>query len=168
MNRQFSPLDEIRKHPGMTGGLVAILAGVGIAALLLNQRTGPTRYERFRERLNPRGWFDSDDLRHRFDDLSDSVRHGFSDARERADDLTDEARHRSTRWFSDARHKSRKAMKKHGKTARRYAHDVGDYARDHAREGGAILALATIAAAIGAAALETRRPNSRIRKLGRF
>lgn len=168
MNRQFSPLDEIRKHPGLAGGVVAILAGVGIAALLLNQRTGPTRYERLRERFNPRGWIDADGLRHRFSDLSDSVRHGFSDARERADDLADETRHRSTRWFRDARHDTRKALKKHSKTARRYAHDVGDYAREHAREGGAILALATIAAAVGAAALETRRPNSRIRKLGRF
>jgi len=168
MVQQFSPLEEIRKHPGITSGVVAILAGVGIAAMLLNQRSGPTRYDRWRARLDPRGWIDTEGLRHRFDDLSGSVRHGLSDARERADDLGEEARHRSRRWFTDTRHDTRKALKKHGKTAKRYAHDVGEYARDHAREGGAILALATIAAAIGAAALETRRPNSRIRKLGRF
>ena len=40
--------------------------------------------------------------------------------------------------------------------------------RAHAREGGAVLALVTIAAAIGAAALETRRPDSRLRSLGKF
>ena len=59
-------------------------------------------------------------------------------------------------------------MKKSGKTAKRYAHDAGAYARDHAREGGALLALATIAAAIGAAALDVRRPDSKLRSLGKF
>jgi len=58
-------------------------------------------------------------------------------------------------------------MKKHGKTAKHYAREAGDYARDHAREGGAVLALATIAAAIGAAALDARRPDSRLRGLMR-
>ena len=50
----------------------------------------------------------------------------------------------------------------------RYADDAGAYARDHAREGGAILAVATIAAAIGAAVLESRRPDSRVRRIVRF
>ena len=42
------------------------------------------------------------------------------------------------------------------------------YARDHAREGGALLAVATIAAAVGAAVLESRRPDSRVRRIVRF
>ena len=168
MDQQFSPIDEIRKHPGITGGVVAVLAGVGIAALLLSQRSGPTRYESLRERFDPRGWVDTDGLRGRFGGLADTVRSTLSDAGERAHDFTDEARHRSSRWFDDTRRGSRKAIKKHSKTARRYASDAGHYARDHAKEGGAILALVTIAAAIAAAAYDTQQPDSKIRKLGRF
>lgn len=168
MVRQFSALAEVRKHPGITGGVIAVLAGIGIAALLLNQRSGPTRYERLRGRLDPRGWIDAGALRTRFDDLTETVRHGLADAGERASDLGDDARHRGERLLHDARHSSRKALKKHGKTAQRYAHDAGAYARDHAKEGGALLALATIAAAIGAAALDVRRPDSQIRSLGKF
>lgn len=168
MVRQFSVLAEIRKHPGIVGGVVAILAGVGLATLLLNQRSGPTRLQSLRGRLDPRGWIDADALRGRFDDLAENVRHGLSDAGDRASDLGDEARDRSSRWWRSTRKSSRKALKKHGKTARRYAHQAGDYARDHAKEGGALLALATIAAAVGAAALEARRPNSPLRSLGRF
>jgi len=168
MVRQFSALAEVRKHPGLTGGVVAILAGVGLAALLLNQRSGPSRYERLRGRMDPRGWIDTDALRHRFGDLAEGVRHGLTDAGERASDFGDEARHRGERIFHGARHSSRKALKKHGKTARRYANDAGAYAKDHAREGGAVLALVTIAAAVGAAALEARRPDSRLRSLGKF
>ncbi|MGZ9099574.1 MAG: SDR family oxidoreductase [Brevundimonas sp.] len=168
MVRQFSALAEVRKHPGITGGVVAILAGIGIAALLLNQRSGPTRYERLRGRVDPRGWIDTDALRGRFDGLAETVRHSLSEAGERASDLGDDARHRGERLLHGARHSSRKAMKKHGKTARRYAHDAGAYAKDHAREGGALLALATIAAAVGAAALDARRPDSKLRSLGKF
>jgi len=168
MVRQFSALAELRKHPGLTGGGVAILAGIGLAALLLSQRSGPTRYERLRGRIDPRGWVDTDALRDRFGDLAQSVRHGLSDAGERASDLGEEARHRGGRMLHEAQHSSRKALKKHGKTARRYANDAGTYAKDHAREGGTVLALATIAAAIGAAALEARRPDSRLRSLGKF
>ncbi|MDP3801083.1 SDR family oxidoreductase [Brevundimonas sp.] len=168
MVRQFSALAEVRKHPGITGGVIAVLAGIGIAALLLNQRSGPTRYERLRGRLDPRGWIDAGALRTRFDDLTETVRHGLADAGERASEFGDDARHRSERILHGARHSSRKALKKHGKTARRYAHDAGAYARDHAKEGGALLALATIAAAVGAAALDARRPDSRIRSLGKF
>jgi short-subunit dehydrogenase/ElaB/YqjD/DUF883 family membrane-anchored ribosome-binding protein len=168
MVRQFSALAEVRKHPGITGGVIAVLAGIGIAALLLNQRSGPTRYERIRGRLDPRGWVDAGALRDRFGDLAETVRHSLSEAGERASDLGDDARHRSERVLHEARHSSRKALKKHGKTARRYARDAGHYAKDHAREGGAILALATIAAAVGAAALDARRPDSKIRSLGKF
>ena len=168
MVRQFSALAEIRKHPGIASGVLAVLAGVGIAALLLNQRSGPTRYERLRGRIDPRGWIDTDALRDRFGDLAETVRHSLSEAGERASDLGEDARHRGERFVHGARHSSRKALKKHGKTARRYAHDAGEYARDHAKEGGALLALATIAAAIGAAALDVRRSDSRIRSLGKF
>ena len=168
MVRQFSALAEIRKHPGIASGVLAVLAGVGIAALLLNQRSGPTRYERLRGRIDPRGWIDTDALRDRFGDLAETVRHSLSEAGERASDLGEDARHRGERFVHGARHSSRKALKKHSKTARRYAHDAGEYARDHAKEGGTLLALATIAAAIGAAALDVRRPDSRIRSLGKF
>lgn len=163
MVRQFSVLAEARKHPGVTVGTVALIAVAAVAVALLNQRSGPTRFERIRGRFDPRGWVDVDDLRGRFDGLTDSLRQGLSDAGDRAADFGGEARDRSERWWRDTRKSSRKALKKHGKTARRYASDAGDYAREHAREGGAILALATIAAAIGAAAIDARRPDSRLR-----
>ena len=168
MVRQFSALAEVRKHPGITSGVVAVLAGIGIAALLLNQRSGPTRYERLRGRIDPLGWIDTGTLRNRFDGFADTLRHSLSEAGERAADLGDDARHRGERLVHDARHSSRKALKKQGKTVKRYARDAGTYARDHAKEGGALLALATIAAAVGAAALDVRRPDSRIRTLGKF
>jgi len=177
MVRQFSALAEIRKHPGISGGVLAVLAGVGLAALLLNQRTGPTRFDQIRGRFghghalddrDDRRRFDVDALRGRLDDFTETLRHGLSDATGRASELTDDARHNAGRWWKDTRKSSRKAMKKHGKTARRYAHDAGGYAREHAKEGGALLALATIAAAVGAAALDARRPDSRIRSLGKF
>ena len=168
MVRQFSALAEVRKHPGIASGVLAVLAGIGIAALLLNQRSGPTRYERLRGRIDPRGWIDTGALRDRFGDLAETVRHSLSEAGERASDLGDDARHRGEQILHGARHSSRKMLKKHGKTAGRYAHDAGAYAKDHAKEGGTLLALATIAAAIGAAALDVRRPDSRIRSLGKF
>lgn len=165
MVRDIDVLAEIRKHPGIASGVVAVLAGVGLATLLLNQRTGPTRLESLRGRFDPRGWFDVDDLRGRFDDLADTLKHGLHDAGERAHDMADDARHRGDRLFRDARHASRRSLKRGGKVARQYADEAGQYARDHAREGGALLALATIAAVIGAAALESRRPDSRLRGL---
>jgi len=168
MVRQFSALNEIRKHPGITGGVVAVLAGIGIAALLLVWRSGPTRYERLRGRIDPRGWIDTGALNDRFGDMAHTLRRSLSEAGERAADLGGDARHRGEQVLRGARHASRKALKKHGKTAQRYAHDAGDYARGHAKEGGALLALTTIAAAIGAAALDVRRPDSRIRRLGKF
>lgn len=167
MVRQFSALAEVRKHPGIAAGVVAVLAGVGLATLLLNQRTGPTRLETLRGRMNPRGWVDTAALRDRIEDLAETVRHGLHEAGERAGEIGDEARHRSERILHDARHSSRKAMRKHGRKARLYARDAGDYARTHAREGGALLALATIAAAVGAAALDARRPDSKLRGLTR-
>jgi short-subunit dehydrogenase len=168
MVRQFSALAEVRKHPGIASGVFAVLAGVGIAALLLNQRSGPTRHEQLRGRLDPRGWIDADALRDRFGDLAEIVRHRLSDAGDRASDLGEDARHRGGRFLHKAQRSSRRALEAQGKVARRYAHDAGTYAREHAREGGALLALATVAAAVAAAALDVRRPDSRIRSLGKF
>lgn len=167
MVRQFSVLAEARKHPGVTGGALALVAIGAIATVLLNQRSGPTRLERIRGRFDPRGWVDADDLRNRFGAVAESLRHSLTEAGDRASEFGEEARDRSGRWLRDTRKSSGKALKKHGKTARRYAREAGDYAKDHAKEGGAILALATIAAAVGAAALDARRPDSRLRSLTR-
>tara|TARA_R110001606_G_scaffold12306_5_gene53163 strand:- start:23167 stop:23763 length:597 start_codon:yes stop_codon:yes gene_type:complete len=168
MVRQISALDEIRKHPGITSAVVAVLAGVGLATLLLNQRSGPTRFEQLRGRINPRGWVDTGALRDQFGHLARSVRQGLDDAGERAGDLGEETRDRADRWYRDARRSSRKTLKRHGKTARRYADQADGYARSHAREGGAILAIITIAAAVGAAALESRRSNAPTRSSTRY
>ncbi|WP_417233221.1 hypothetical protein [Brevundimonas sp.] len=168
MVRQFNALDEIRKHPGITSAVVAVLAGVGLATLLLNQRSGPTRFERLRGRFNPRGWVDTAALRDQFGDLARSVRQGLGEAGERASDLGEDTRDRADRWYRDARQSSRKSLERHGKTARRYAGKAGGYARSHAREGGAILAIAAIAVAVGAAALESRRTNAPTRSSSRY
>jgi len=167
MDREFNVVDEVRKHPGITAGVVAVLAGVGLATILLSQRTGPTRYERIKTRIDPRGWFDAEALRHRFDDIARGVRDGADDLTHRAADLGDyaqeragrfgaETRDRADEWYRRTRKKSRRPMRRYTKQARRYVEDAGDFARDHAKEGGALLAVATIAAAIGAAALESR------------
>ena len=168
MDREFNVVDEVRKHPGIVTGVVAVLAGVGLATILLNQRTGPTRYERIKTRIDPRGWFDAEALRHRFDDIARGVRDSADDLGQRAADFSDhagervgrfgeDARDRADAWYRRAKKKSRRPMRRYTKQARRYAEDAGDFARDHAKEGGALLAVATIAALIGAAALESRR-----------
>ena len=160
MVRQFSALAEVRKHPGITGAVVAVLAGVGLAAVLLNQRSGPTRFEVLRGRIDPRGWVDTASLRQQFDEMARNLREALDEAGERAGDLGDHTRDKAGRWYRDARRSSRKSLKRTGKTARQYAGKAGGYARSHAREGGALLAIATIAAAIGAVALESRRANA--------
>lgn len=168
MVRQFSALAEVRKHPGITAGVIAVLAGVGLATLLLNQRSGPTRYERIRERFDPRGWIDASALRHRFDDFTRGVRSSLDDAADRAGELGEDARDRAEGWFRDARKSTPKTLRRYRKQARRYAEDAGDFARDHAKEGGALLAVATIAAVVAAAAMESRREDSRIRRIAKF
>lgn len=168
MVRQFSPLDEIRKHPGITSAVVAVLAGIGLATLLLNQRSGPTRFEQLRGRINPRGWVDTAAWRDQFGDMARSVRQGLGEAGDRATDLGEDTRDRADRWYQEARRSSRKTLKRTGKTARRYADRAGGYARSHAREGGAILAIVTIAAAVGAAALESRRANAPTRSSSKY
>lgn len=168
MDREINIVDEVRRHPGIAAGVVAVLAGAGLVALLLNQRSGPTRYERIKTRMDPRGWFDAEALRHRFDDIRRGVRHGADEAGRQAADFSDYARDGSERWFRQARKASRKPMRRYAKQARRYAEDAGDFARDHAREGGALLAVATLAAVIGAAALESRRRGDGSRSFGEF
>ena len=179
MVRNFSALAEVRKHPGVTAGSLALIVIGAAAAVYLSQRSGPTRYQRIKTRIDPRGWVDTDALRHRFEDAVDAFRHGaedfggraseFSrDARDRAYDAVDDVRDRADGWFRSARKDARKAAKKHGKTARNYADEAVDYARDHQREGGALLAVATLAAVIGAAVLESRRPDSHVRRIARF
>jgi short-subunit dehydrogenase len=168
MVRQFSALAEVRKHPGVTGGVLAALALGVIGAVLLTQRTGPTRYEMIRRRVDPRGWIDTGALRDRFEDLAETVRHGAEDLGGRAGEIGGKAGERAKGLFADARAYSEERLSRGGRSARRYASDAGDYARGHAREGGALLAIATIAAAIGAAALESQRPDSRVRKIARF
>ena len=75
MVRNFNALDEVRKHPGVSAGtLAALLVGAGLA-IYLSQRSGPTRYERIKMRMNPRGWVDTADLRDRLHDAEAALRH---------------------------------------------------------------------------------------------
>ncbi|NBB53036.1 SDR family NAD(P)-dependent oxidoreductase [Rhizobium sp. CRIBSB] len=164
MVRQFSALAEIRKHPGIAGGVVAILAGVGLAVLLLGQRTGPTRYETVRRRLDPRQWIDTEALRHGVGELGESLRGGLAEAGERAGRYGEGA----GRWFDTRTRSSGARLKRHGKQARHQAEQAGRFAQEHAREGGALLALVTIATAVGAAVLESRRPENRVRRPAKF
>ncbi len=180
MVRQFSALAEARKHPGITAGGVAVIALAVAATVLLTQRSGPMRYQRIREHLDPRGWIDAEALRHRFDDIARGLSDRADDLGHRAEEARDDAAHSASRWFKRGKKAvsprkraryARDARKYAGgatQSARRYAGQAGQYAKDHAREGGALLAVATIAAAIGAAALESRRPDSRVRKLAKF
>jgi ElaB/YqjD/DUF883 family membrane-anchored ribosome-binding protein len=166
MVRNFSALAEARKHPGITSGSLAIIVLAAVGTVLLSQRTGPRRYEAIRNRIDPRGWIDAEALRHRFEDISRGLSERAADIGDRAGDLTDDARHGARKLLKRGqRAVSEKQRRKYAREARRYADDAGRYAREHAREGGALLAVATIAAAIGAAALESQRPDSRVRRI---
>lgn len=179
MVRNFSALAEVRKHPGVTAGSLVALAAGAAAVLYLTQRTGPTRYQRIKTRIDPRGWVDTAELRERFHDAVDAFRHRAEDAGERAGEWSRDARYRAAdgahdvrgradEWLRSARKGSGKALKKQGWKARHYADEAGAYARNHAREGGALLAVATLAAVVGAAVLESRRPDSHVRRIARF
>lgn len=161
MVRQFDALAEVRKHPGITASGAALILLGAAAAVYLTQRSGPTRYQRIRNRIDPRGWVDTEALRDRLADAVDAFKHGAEDLGDRAAGVGHEARGR----FKSAHAKSREALHHHGKQARRYADDAGAYARDHAKEGGALLAVATLAAAVGAAVWESQQPDSRVRRL---
>jgi hypothetical protein len=168
MVRNFDALAEIRRHPGISAGTVAaVLAGAALA-LYLNQRSGPTRYQRFRQRIDPRGWVDTAALGGRLHDAVDAFRHGAQTFGERAGAYADDARHEADAWYRRTRKGRKRALKTHGRTARRYADDAGAYARDHAKEGGALLAVAALAAVVGAAVLESQRPDSRVRRMTGF
>ena len=180
MVRQFSVIAEARKHPGITAGTVALAATAAIATLLLTQRSGPRRYEVLRDRLNPRGWIDAEALRHRFEDIQRGLAGAAGDLGERADDFGHDARDKADSLFQRGKdalsggkrkryaREARGYADKAGKRARHYADAGLQYGRDHAREGGALLAVATIAAAIGAVALESRRPDSKVRRIAKF
>lgn len=172
MVQDFDPIEEVRKHPGVAAGVVFVLAGIGLATLLMNQRTGPRRYEMLRERLDPRGWVDTSSLKDRFSDLAHSVRASVTDSVDglgnRASSLGEMAQDRVSRLGDDARGLGRhlkgrggkdgqRQFRRYKKQARRYAEDAGDFARDHAREGGAVLAVAILAAALGAVVLENQK-----------
>ena len=174
---------EVRKHPGIVGGTIAVLAGVGFATLFLRQRTGPRRYEVIKDRLSPRQWADElglsdrlgafgrrvrDDAQDVADttkdraydlghDISDRARDFGSRAKDRALDFADDARDRFDSWRYDRRrrHKRKKVMG----SARQAAETARDFASDHAREGAALLTVGLIAAAIGAIAFENRKLN---------
>ena len=112
---------------------------------------------------------DAEALRHRFDDISRGLGSQAEDLSDRVGDLSDDARHQAKKLLKRGqRAVSPKQRQKYAREAQRYADEAGRYAKDHAREGGALLAIATIAAAIGAAALESQRPDSRIRRLTGF
>jgi NAD(P)-dependent dehydrogenase (short-subunit alcohol dehydrogenase family) len=176
MVRQFSVLAEARKHPGITAGSFALVATAALATLLLTRRSGPSRHDPMHGRLDPRGWLDTEALRHRLDGLSRGLNERAGDLGEAFGDLGDDARHqakkilkRGRRVVSDKQRRkyardARRYAEETGRSARRYADDAGQYAKEHAVEGGALLAVATIAAAIGAAALESQRPDSRPRR----
>lgn len=166
MVRNFSALAEVRKHPGITAGTVSLVLLAALGTVLLTQRTGPRRYEQLRSRIDPRGWIDAEALRHRFEDISRELSERAGDLGERAGDFSDDARHGARKLLRRGqRAVSDKQRRRYAREARHYADQAGRYARDHAREGGALLAVATIAVAIGAAALESRRPDSRVRRI---
>ncbi|WP_297801772.1 hypothetical protein [uncultured Brevundimonas sp.] len=175
---------EIRKHPGIVGGTVAILAGVGFATLFLRQRTGPRRYEVIRDRLDPRVWADELSLGERLGSFGRRVRDDAADVADvtrdraadfgerardfghdlgdhardlgdRARDLADEARDRFDRWRG--KRGRRRQQRAFMNATRDAASNARDFAQDHAREGAALLTVALIAAAIGAIALENRK-----------
>ncbi|WP_298127938.1 SDR family oxidoreductase [Brevundimonas sp.] len=126
MVRGFSTLAEIRKHPGVTAGIVAVLAGIGLGALLLSQRSGPTRYERLRETVRPSRWLERVQPGRRLRDAGHQAYEGWDRLGRASQDLL-------------------------GRKSRDRAVTL---ARDPAPEGTAMAAITTIAAAVGAVALK--------------
>lgn len=127
MVRQFSALAQARMHPRATAGGVLAIVGLAVIAILLAQRSGPSRYERIRERMNPRRWVEASGVRH----------------------WGDRARGRASGLYRRA------ADAFPGEELERGARGAGRFAREHAKEGGALIALATIAAAVAAAAVQS-------------
>lgn len=164
MVRQSSLIAQARMHPGIAGGGLAVILLAGVAAVLLSQRSGPTRYERLKSRVDPRNW----DLPHfgrkrssaeRLNRWGERVRHD-------ASDWAEETARGAQRWFKGAAEafpvdEIEARARRAGHAAREGAVRTGRFAKDHAREGGAVLAVAAIAAAVGAAALEHHRLKDR-------
>ena len=156
MVRQFSVLSQARMHPGVTLGTLALVAIGAVGAILLAQRTGPTRFERFKARLDPRAW-------------------GLDEAGGRARDFAERTGSNASDWLRRAldavpAERIEAEVGRAGKTLKSGARRTGKYAKEHAREGGALLALATIAAAVGAAAMQDlgRGEQSRLRQAKRI
>lgn len=159
MVRQSSLLAQARMHPGITGGGLALILLAGAAAVLLSQRSGPTRYERIRARVDPRNWRRPHGVTDRLGRWSERLRGD-------AEDWGGRAARDARRWFDRAAEsfpaeEIEAQARRTGRMARDGAARTGRFAKNHAREGGALLALATIAAAVGAAALESRRTQDR-------
>ncbi|MFN3353622.1 MAG: SDR family oxidoreductase [Brevundimonas sp.] len=164
MVRQFSVLAEARKHPGATVGGLAALVALGALAVLLSQRQGPTRYERWKAGLDPRGWASA--WRRGFDTALEELQDGAHEARHQAQRIGRRAGRKGRRFARAAEARLPRDEVEVGLHAvRSGAGRAGRYARDHAREGGAVLALATIAAAVAAAALDSRNPEGRVRRV---
>ena len=119
---------EIRKHPGIVAGAVAVLAGVGFATLFLRQRTGPRRIEVIRDRLDPRYWAEELALGERLTHLGRRAR----SARDEASDFADDAKHRAFDLGSDFSDRARDF----GGRAKDRAYDLGLDLGDRARDFG--------------------------------
>jgi len=142
--RRFSTLAEVRKHPGIAGAVVALLVAVGVGYVLLNQKSGPTRFERWKTQADPRRWrmpsmpampwlsrFRADGMDGRLEALQAELdRYGG---------------------------RARRGLEQAGGRARRYASDAGDYARDHAKEGGAVAATVALLGVLAMVALKARQ-----------
>ncbi|HEV7351900.1 MAG TPA: SDR family oxidoreductase [Brevundimonas sp.] len=162
MVRQFSVLAEARKHPGVTAGGLGALVLLGLIAVLLGQRKGPTRYERWRARLDPRGW--TAGWRRGFEAALDGLGDGAQEVGHRADRARREAGRNLDRLTREARRRlPREELQAGLRSARRGADRAGRFARDHAREGGVLAALLTVGAAVAVAALDGRPAKGRRR-----
>lgn len=125
---------EVRKHPGIVGGAVAVLAGIGFATLFLRQRTGPRRIEVIRDRLSPRQWAEELGLADRLSAFGRRVRDDTLDvaetSRDRASDFSHDLRDRASDLGYDLR--DRASDIGHGLSGR--ARNLGGRARDFADE----------------------------------
>ncbi|MFN5617277.1 MAG: hypothetical protein ACK47T_01625 [Brevundimonas sp.] len=162
MVRQFSVLAEARKHPGVTAGGLGALLLLGLITLLLGQRRGPTRDQRWRVRLDPRGW--TAGLRRGFEATLDGLGDRVQEVGHRATRVRQEAGRSLDRLGREARQSlPREELQASLRSARRGATRAGRFARDHARGGGVLAALVTVAAAVAVAVLDGRPAKGRRR-----
>lgn len=162
MVRQFSVLAEARKHPGVTAGGLGALLLLGLITLLLGQRRGPTRDQRWRVRLDPRAW--TAGLRRGFEATLDGLGDRAQEVGHRATRVRQEAGRSLDRLGREARQRlPREELQASLRSARRGATRAGRFARDHARGGGVLAALVTVAAAVAVAVLDGRPAKGRRR-----